>query len=111
MEAFAGTAEEISHLLQYIEKSECVFTRNGKEHLSAEALEHIAMKYEHIRKRVKTAEDFIKYAATRSSLSGKPYLVRCGESEVLTADWLKAELGRFRQAGTEGASLDRENTP
>jgi hypothetical protein len=71
-EAFAGSAGEIPHLLQYI---------------------------------------VIKYAATRSSLSGKPYLVRCGESEVLTADWLKAELGRFRQAGTEGASLDRENTP
>jgi len=41
MEAFAGTAEEISHLLQYIEKSECVLFRNGKEHTPAEALEHI----------------------------------------------------------------------
>ena len=102
----AGTAEEIDHLLQYIEKSDCVFTRNGEEHTGVEALEHIRMKYNYVRKRVQTAEDFIKYAATKSSLSGKPYLVRCGEQEVSTADWLKEELARFRQPEKESASQD-----
>jgi len=100
MEAFAGTAEEISHLLQYIEKSECVLFRNGKEHTPAEALEHIRMKYEHVRKKVKAAEDFIEYAATKSSLSGKPYLVRCAEKERPTGEWLREELVRFRQPAT-----------
>jgi hypothetical protein len=109
--AAAGSQEEIVHLLQYIEKSECVFTRNGEEHLGAEAQEHIQMKYDYVRKKVETTEDFIKYAATKSSLSGKPYLVRCKELEILTADWLKAELDRFRQPETEIAPRNRENTP
>lgn len=93
----AGTEEEISHLLQYIEQSDCVFLRNGKTHDSREALEHIQRKYGHVRNRVDTAEDFIEYAATKSSLTGKAYLVMCGKEEVPTADWLHAELAGFRQ--------------
>lgn len=95
--ADAGTEQEVAHLLQYIEQSECVFARNGKEHGGDEAREHIGKKYDYVKKRVKTAEDFIEYAATRSSLSGKPYLVRCDGEELLTAQWLRTELERLRQ--------------
>jgi len=102
--ATAGTAEEIGHLLQYIEQSECVFIRNSEEHDSVAALEHIRMKYGYVKSRVNTAEDFIEYAATKSSLSGKPYLVRCEGVDLLTAEWLKAELARFRQPKTEPAA-------
>ncbi len=93
----AGTEQEVAHLLEYLEQSECVFVRNGKEYDGAEALGHIGKKYDYVKKRVKTAEDFIEYAATRSSLSGKPYLVRCDGEELLTAQWLKTELARLRQ--------------
>ena len=102
----ADTQEEIVHLLQYIEQSECVFTRNGEEHLGTEALEHIQMKYDYVRRKVETTEDFIKYAATKSSLSGRLYLVRCDETELPTAEWLKAELARFRQPENEPAPPD-----
>lgn len=95
--ADAGTEQEVAHLLQYIEQSECVFARNGKEHGGDEAREHIGKKYDYVKKRVKTTEDFIEYAATRSSLSGKPYLVRCDGEELLTAQWLRTELERLRQ--------------
>ena len=107
----AGPEEEIVHLLQYIEQSECVFTRNGKEHLGPEALEHIQMKYDYVRKKVETTEDFIRYAATKSSLSGRLYLVRCDEVELPTAEWLKAELTRFRQPESEPAPPDEKSSP
>ena len=97
------TEGEIALLLTYIEGSECTFLRNGKEHGSAEAREHIGKKYDYVKKRVATAEDFIEYAATKSSLSGKAYLVRCDGVEMATAEWLKAELALIRQSA-EAAS-------
>ncbi len=44
-----------------------------------------------------TAEEFIANAASESSMSGKPYLMRCGNQEVVaSATWLNAELKRIR---------------
>jgi len=93
----AGTEEEIAHLLQYVGQSGCPFVRNGREHNASEAREHIAKKYGYVKHRVQRAEDFIEYAATKSSLTGKSYLVLCEGREVQTAEWLRAELARFRQ--------------
>ena len=46
---------------------------------------------------VVTAEDFITRAATESSMSHKPYLVRCaGKEAEPSAGWLQAELKRWR---------------
>jgi hypothetical protein len=112
--AAVGMEEEIAHLLLYVEASGCTFVRNGKEHTAAEGREHIAMKYDHVKKRVKSTEDFIKYAASKSSLSGKPYTVRCGDEEMPTAGWLSAELARFRQPGGEDTMLkshDERSSP
>ena len=103
--AFAGMEEEIAHLLSYVEDSGCTFVRNGKEHTAAEGREHIEMKYDHVKKRVQSTEDFIEYAASKSSLSGTPYLVRCGDDEMAAAEWLSAELARLRQPGGEETML------
>jgi hypothetical protein len=108
--ADAGTKEEVNHLLRYIQQSDCVFTRNGKEHTGVEALEHIRMKYDYVKSRVKTAEDFIDYAATKSSLSGKPYLVRCEGEELPTAKWLRAKLAWMRQ-GSGNSGEEVQGTP
>ncbi|MGB6290133.1 MAG: DUF5329 domain-containing protein, partial [Desulfobulbales bacterium] len=89
-------SQEIVHLLQYIESSDCIFIRNGKEYTAAEAMAHIQKKYEYFKDRVKTSEDFIKYAATKSSISGKPYVVRCNGREIRNADWLNTELQKLR---------------
>jgi hypothetical protein len=51
---------------------------------------------DHFKKRVKTTEGFIKYAATKSSMSGKPYMVRCDGREMSNADWLNRELQKLR---------------
>ena len=46
-----------------------------------------------------TSEDFITRAATESSMSHKPYQVRCaGKEAEPSASWLKAELSRYRQS-------------
>ena len=89
---------EIAHLLAFIGSSGCTFLRNGSEAAADQAQQHIAMKYGNIRKRVATTEDFIRYAATESSMSGKPYKVRCKGVEQPSAAWLKTELARYRAA-------------
>jgi hypothetical protein len=95
-ESEQSVSQEIAHLLQYIETSDCIFIRNGEEHSAAEARAHIQNKFDHFKKRVKTTEGFIKYAATKSSMSGKPYMVRCDGREMSNADWLNRELQKLR---------------
>jgi hypothetical protein len=94
-----SVSQEIEHLLQYIGSSDCIFIRNGKEKNAADALAHIQKKYDYSKSRVKSTEDFIKYAATKSSMSGKPYKVRCSGREIHVADWLYTELQKLRGNG------------
>ncbi|MCW8194620.1 hypothetical protein F6455_07455 [Proteobacteria bacterium 005FR1] len=92
---------EISHLLNYLQASDCEFYRNGDWHDSARAVTHLNRKYRWLDKRdlVPSTEAFIERAATESSRSGKAYLVRCpGEAEVESAQWLHEELAEFRTA-------------
>jgi hypothetical protein len=101
--AFAAPAEterEIAHLLDYIQSSGCTFIRNGEPSDAASARAHVARKYDYLRARVQSAEDFVRLAATQSSISGKPYRVRCGEREMLTGEWLMQELVRHRHRPT-----------
>jgi len=97
IESQADTEMEIKHLIEYIENSKCTFIRNGKKYNSKEALVHILNKYEYTKRWIKSAEDFIKYSATKSSMSGRPYTVRCDGREILCAEWLSEELNRFRK--------------
>ncbi len=91
------TPHEIQHLMDYIAGSQCRFIRNGQTYDAEAAQAHIQRKYDHIRRRVRTTEDFIDLAASRSSMSGEPYRVQCGAKTLLCADWLRAELERRRQ--------------
>ena len=62
---------------------------------------HVTAKYEYLKERGKidTTESFIENAASKSSFSGKDYLVLCpGVEATPSATWLKAELARFRQS-------------
>jgi hypothetical protein len=94
--AHAGMQLEIDHLLQYIETSGCRFMRNGNIHDGQQAGEHIRKKYAHTKRWIKSTEDFIRYAATKSSMSGRLYQVTCDGVEMPTAAWLREELARFR---------------
>lgn len=62
------------------------FIRNGSEHDGNEAADHLRMKLKMAGGRVKTADDFIRLCASKSSMSGKPYLIRFADGKTVEAD-------------------------
>jgi hypothetical protein len=91
---------EIEQLLAFVAKSGCQFNRNNAWYAAPEASAHLAKKERYLEEhgQIATAEDFIAKAATKSSMTGKPYTVRCGSEPAIASDeWLLAELRRSRQ--------------
>jgi hypothetical protein len=96
----AAARSEIEHLLAFIAKSGFQFNRNNRWYDASEASAHLASKERYLEDRgqIASPEDFIAKAASKSSMTGKPYTVRCGsEPAIASAGWLMAELVRFRQ--------------
>jgi len=86
----------IQHLLAYVEASDCIFIRNGQEHNSHEAAKHLKAKYDYFMFNIKTPEEFIEKAASKSMMDG-PYWVRCADhSPISSAEWLTQELANYR---------------
>lgn len=95
------TQREIAHLFAYLKNSNCEFNRNGTWYSPDKAVSHLNRKYQYLLKRglIKSTEQFIDRAASKSSMSGKPYLVKCGESDTVeSSTWFTEELLRFRRA-------------
>jgi len=88
---------EIAHLLKFVRDSGCVFIRNGQVYDAREAEKHINRKYNHFLNRIATAEEFIQWTATRTTVSGRAYTIRCGQREMPSAEWLQNELDAFRR--------------
>lgn len=91
---------EIEYLFGRLAQSECQFNRNGSWYAPKQAVDHLRKKYNYLLKRdgVATAEAFVKNAGSQSSMSGKPYEVRCGtHAAVASSSWFLAELARFRK--------------
>ena len=93
--------ESIKYLLDYVATSDATFIRNGQTHTPQEAVNHIKAKYEHFKSEIKTPEDFIRLSASKSLLSGQPYLVRTKDGkEMQLRVWLTDALNAHRsQAG------------
>ena len=91
----------IQHLIAYVARSDLTFVRNSAKYDGKQASEHMQKKYAHFRERIKTPEDFIELCASRSLLSGKPYLVITEQGEMRTRDWLTAELQAYRHKVTD----------
>ncbi|WP_343624738.1 DUF5329 domain-containing protein [Roseateles puraquae] len=92
---------DVDALLTRLQTSGCEFNRNGSWYTGAEAKAHLLKKLDYLEGKdmVSTAEQFIERGASASSMSGKPYLVRCaGKAPVESAVWLKAELQQVRAA-------------
>lgn len=90
---------EIDALLVRLQSSGCSFNRNGSWYEAVDARAHLVKKLEYLEDRnlVQTTEQFIDRAATGSSLSGKPYLVRCGSTApVESRTWLTQQLKALR---------------
>jgi hypothetical protein len=93
---------EVNYLLAATGASGCEFYRNGSWNNAQKAQSHLKMKYEWLaaRDKIRTAEDFIELAATRSSQSGQEYEVRCGGAAPVSSNrWLTELLHRYREAG------------
>lgn len=89
--------QEIDFLISAVADSSCTFVRNGREHDAARASQHLQMKRERGSKYYDTTEQFIERIASRSSWSGKDYLIRCGDGAAVTAnEWFNARLAEYR---------------
>ena len=102
---------EIASLFTALEQSGCKFNRNGTWYGAKKAADHLRRKYDYLLKkdRVTTTESFIDQAASKSSISDKPYLVRCGSNaSVESKAWFTTELIRLRRATPVGASNWRQ---
>lgn len=94
--------QKIELLLEAVENSGATFIRNGEEHTSQKAREHLEYKYQRARKKflffgppIKvTARQFIDKIASESSTSGNPYFIRPqgAAKAVPTREWLNKKL-------------------
>jgi hypothetical protein len=85
------TDTEIQYLLETIEESGCTFVRNWSEHPADEARSHMEMKYDYAKDKITQTEQFIKYIATKSSITGKEYTIRCEDDELSQCRMAHAE--------------------
>ena len=98
----AKTTQEVGQLFAALKQSNCEFSRNGSWYNAEKASEHLQRKYDYLLKKrlVTTTESFIDLAATKSSISGKPYQVRCGKTApVSSSSWFKSQLNAVRSGG------------
>jgi hypothetical protein len=101
-----AVANEIDYLLKQVGSSACAFYRNGSWYDAAHAMAHLRVKFDYLvaRNMIATAEDFIDKAASKSSLSGRPYKVKCaGGAEMESSQWLRGVLERYRAANDSQA--------
>lgn len=90
--------KEVEYLVSFIRNSPCKLERNGKIYTGAEAIEHILKKYDYFREDINSTEDFIKYSASKSEISGRAYITHCKNSELMEGEsWLLNELKRYRE--------------
>lgn len=100
-----AAVREMEALIAALGASGCAFQRNGSWYPSRTAEQHLRRKYDYLRERdkVANAEDFIALAATRSSMTGRAYSVRCpGTPVVDSAAWLQARLRELRRTHPAG---------
>jgi hypothetical protein len=96
---------EIEGLMSRLEASGCEFNRNGTWYTAKEAKSHLLRKLEYFEDRgaVQTTEQFIDLAASSSSTTSRPYLVKCGNgAAVQSGAWLRSQLQILRAAGGGG---------
>lgn len=93
--------KEIGQLMEALSRSGCQFQRNGSWYGAAEARAHLQRKYDYLlnKGKVDTAEQFIRRAASESSMSGRAYRVKCQGREQEASAWFGAQLRKLRQPG------------
>ncbi len=96
-EVSPGERLRIDYLLQVVgSMQDSQFLRNGKAYDSSAAADHLRVKLRAAGGRVHTAEDFIRYCASASSISGRPYEIRFADGRTVeAAGFLSEKLREF----------------
>ena len=106
------TAEaEINYLLDFVSGSGCTFTRNGTDHQSADAADHLRLKYSRGKRWVDSAEDFIDRLASESSFSGEAYTATCDGNTEPSRDWLQRALQDYRKEAADPVEATPPGVP
>jgi hypothetical protein len=97
--------EKIERLIRIVEGlKDAKFIRNGSEYDSGSAAKFLRRKWEAQAKEIVTARDFVEKAASNSSTSGKPYLIRQKEGKtVKCGEYLMGELKRLEADPAAGS--------
>jgi hypothetical protein len=61
------------------------FIRNGSEYDGKKAAEHLRMKLQNALV-VQPADDFIRLCASKSSITGKPYMIRSSDGKTIKSE-------------------------
>jgi hypothetical protein len=98
--------QKIEQLIEIIRTlKDAKFIRNGKEYDCTAAAQHMRMKWGYAKDKIKTARQFVKYIASSSSQSGRPYRIRFNDgSEVNSGEFLNKELDRLEGEETAAAT-------
>ena len=90
-------AAKIQYLIASVETLErAKFIRNGRAYDARSAADHLRLKLKNAGYRVKTAEDFIKFCGSKSSITGEPYLIRFTDGTTVKAEvFFRKNLSAF----------------
>jgi hypothetical protein len=90
----AAEKTKIESLLSHVAGlADAKFIRNGKEYDAKSAATFLRRKWEANEKSIHSAESFITVAATKSSTSGQPYVIRIkGQPDTPCGEYLQAQL-------------------
>ena len=95
----ASQRVEIDALMVALQTSACEFQRNNLWHNAADAKSHLLRKLGYLEGKnvVQSTEQFIELAASKSSVSGRAYQVKCaGAAPVDSNIWLNTQLKIIR---------------
>jgi len=88
---------EIAYLFDFIERSPCEMNLNGSHYQGMDAVIFLQRKYKFFRGNIRSAEDFIRLAATKSTTSKEYHMLICKNREpIKIKDWLRKELEIYR---------------
>ena len=71
------------------------FIRNGSEYDTAAAAKHLRRKLKSAGDKISTAEEFIEYCATRSSISGEPYTIKLQSGFIQSGAYFREKLKSY----------------
>lgn len=76
------------------------FIRNGTEHNSVEAAKHLRLKLGKAGNRVRTADDFIRLCASKSYITGTPYMIKFSDGKTISSEkFLREKLKEYSSTG------------